>query len=477
MDTQLPVETQIDIENLMFAINEAAILAVTDSKGVITYVNDRFCKISGYSKAELIGQTHQIVRSDHHPRQFFQNLWQTISAGKVWTGQICNRAKAGQHYWVDTVIVPFLDAQKKPYQYVAIRYEVTEKKEVELKLQSLLDSTFEGLMIYNVEGQVIEANRTALDLLGQARERVIGASVEELFTGALQPFEIGPRNIMLSLDGGTKSQHFDVSVKPYIHLGSRAFLIGLVDVTEKRSLEALILQQDRLATAGFVASSLAHEFGSPMGVGRGRAEMVMMALESEKSPSPQIKTSMEVIVQQIDRITKLIQSMLNLTRTQSNAQISLVSIEPLIRDVLELMVVEFSKNQIQVELDLDLSAKAMTTPHAFFQVLLNLVVNSVHSLCEKKEKNPAFSGQIWLTAKTQAGQTRLSVRDNGVGIEKANQSKLFVPFFTTKPVGKGTGLGLATALKIVQSWGGRITVKSEPSEYAEFTLELRASAP
>lgn len=111
------------------ALDEAAIVAITDTRGVINYVNKKFVELSEYSNEELIGNTHAILNSHHHPKEFFADMWKTIAQGKIWRGDVKNRAKSGSCYWVDTTIVPMLDVNKKPISYVAIRYEITEKVE------------------------------------------------------------------------------------------------------------------------------------------------------------------------------------------------------------------------------------------------------------------------------------------------------------------------------------------------------------
>ena len=124
-----------EITDYKYALDQGYLVSLTDDHGIIQYANDNFCKISGYTSNELIDQDHQIVNSGYHSQSYIKNLWATITRGEIWKGEFCNKAKDGTLYWVDTAIVPFLDEKGKPYQYLAMRTDITERKRIEVELQ------------------------------------------------------------------------------------------------------------------------------------------------------------------------------------------------------------------------------------------------------------------------------------------------------------------------------------------------------
>jgi PAS domain S-box-containing protein len=183
---------QAIIRNLELALDEHALVSITDQSGRIIYANDKFCRVSKYARDELLGQDHRLINSGYHPPEFFSDLWQTLLAGQTWKGEIRNRAKDGSLYWVETTIVPFRKADGTPYQYVAIRKDITLRRETMAKLaqhQRFLKAVtdgFAGLVAYwSRDLRCTFASAGHLAWFGQPAEQVVGMALPELLGPAL----------------------------------------------------------------------------------------------------------------------------------------------------------------------------------------------------------------------------------------------------------------------------------------------------
>lgn len=504
-----------ELRNIWYALDESAIVVVTDRRGVITHVNRKFCEISGYDHTELIGKTYRLVNSGYHSSEFFAKLWKTISSGRVWEGEIRNRSKSGRLYWVHTTIVPFLNEKGEPTQFVSIRYDVTGRKQIEEKLrvyaerieqsnfqlkerefevQSLLDSTFEGILVHTSEGKLLEWNRAAEEILQRSLvnqecvETLLGANGWTAWREFSAPPEGGEASdlrkvlpfveFQLVVSGGTASGsslvYLELSTKPYPYEGQSVWLTSIRDVSQRKQLEAQVITQDRLASIGLLASSLAHEIGTPLGVIRGRAEI----LQNSASDNPVVVRGTQIITAQIDRVSKLIRSLLNLARGDVGGQPVSVSLATSVAEVAELMAHEFRKLEIAVRIGPEVSRiQVLANAEALQQILLNLMVNSLHAIETAKKAGRVQGHELRVSAREQAQRVELIVEDTGCGISKSALGQIFKPFYTTKDIGKGTGLGLATCFRMIESWGGTIRVESEEGQFARFILSLKRPEP
>ncbi len=176
------------LKDLKFTLDQFAIISITDTCGNIIEVNDQFCKISGYSREELIGKNQRIINSGYHSQAFFQQMWCTISGGKMWQGEIKNKAKDGSFYWVNTIILPLLNENNKPYQYISIRHNISEHKQAEIalqqnkaQLQAILDNAPAAIFLKSVEGKYIVVNRELGKLLQKSPAELLDKTDYDLF--------------------------------------------------------------------------------------------------------------------------------------------------------------------------------------------------------------------------------------------------------------------------------------------------------
>jgi len=247
-----------------------------------------------------------------------------------------------------------------------------------------------------------------------------------------------------------------------------------VDITWRRELEAKVAHQDRLATIGTLVSGLAHEIGTPLGVIRGRAEILQM-----QSQDGVLKRSVDIILGQTDRISRIIQSLLKLSRgSQEKARLEPVGLKELTEEVLTLLSGPIRHARVESSIDISPSDRALIDASRFEQVLMNLIVNAIHAIEQAAKDRTDHPRTLRITAaecsSCEPGRwIELRVEDSGCGIPAEHLKQIFQPFFTTKEVGQGTGLGLAISLKLLQEMQAMINVESEPGKGTAFLIKLK----
>ena len=488
---------EADLMKLKMALEQSPVaVLITDHNGAIEYVNPAFTHITGYEPEDVKGKSPSILRSEETAPELYDELWNTISHGKTWRGEMLNRRKDGKLYWEKGVINPIRDPQGKITNYLAISEDITQKKkteqhlrESEEKYRSLFEETLDVVFISSADGRILDINPAGVKLFGyDSREELLNLNLEkELYAdpadrrrlvqllekdGFVRDFEIrlkrrdGTQIIVLETSTAIRDSETGATIYRGI----------LRDVTEQRNLEQQLLQAQKMEAIGALAGGVAHDFNNLLTVINGYTEMMLDEVDANHPLHPNLQSVLNAGLKARDLTNQL----LAFSRKQVH-QPRVIDLNRLVLG-LQRMMRRLIGEDIALETELGKELPSIKAdPAQVEQVLINLLVNARDAVkaTKKNRKRIAVSTRLVagedlppLDGKVNRDilHIELSVADNGIGMEAKIRERIFEPFFTTKAKYKGTGLGLSMAYGIIRQNGAWITVDSTPGIGTTFNI-------
>ncbi|KPA20489.1 Autoinducer 2 sensor kinase/phosphatase LuxQ [Shimia sp. SK013] len=466
------------------ALDEAAIVTRADRKGLITEVNDQLVSISGYSREELIGQNHRILNSGYHDTSFFEKLWATISRGEVWRGEICNRKKSGELYWVDTLIYPVLDERGVPQHYLSIRFDITERIEASNLVTNFFDLSLAPHCLLDHRGRLQRANKAFCDLVGGKEEDLLGTHASEFvapedFAKAQKQWETSlrcrttfPFRFRIVTRSGDL-RHMEWMTKL---VDSLMFVSGhdiTIEVERRDALKSAKLAADEASNSksAFLAN-MSHEIRTPLNAIIGVADV----MTGDASLSPANLNLLKLILDAGHSLEHQLTDILDFSKLETGKlsfQNEPFSAVEAIKSALDAHStaarekgLEFLTNFKEVS-----ACQVVGDSMRVRQIISNLASNAV-----KFTNNGKITAEIECFAEEEDVCLRFTIEDTGVGYPTSIQTESFGRFDQqgrdASTEFSGTGLGLAISSSIAKQMGGRLRAESEPGRGSKFTLEL-----
>ena len=506
---------------LQYTLDQHAIVSITDVAGRITFANDRFCDISGYTRQELIGQNHRLLKSGQHPPEVFVEMWRTIAQGHTWHGEICNRNKTGDYYWVNATITPFLDERGKPEEYIAIRTEITTQKALEKAsrqqeawLRTILDNLGEGVYTLDAHGKLDYLNAEAERLLGWRREELAGKGLHDIIHHhrpdgrALPAGECPVHLAMLEhrvfRSGDEVFFHRDGTPLPIKITAAPLALEGewqgsvavFSDMREERLLNQRLLEaKDSAEEAARLKtdflSTMSHEIRTPLNGVIGMTDLLLdTPLDNEQTEFAR------TIKMSADALMAIINDILDLSKIEAGRlqlEHTGFSLHQIVEGSLDVLAAKAHEKGLTLAsfIDLELPDHVIGDPTRIRQILLNFLSNAI-KFTESGEVVVSVHGAALGAGAAddeRHATIKFAVRDSGIGLSEKAKSRLFQPFSqtdssTTRKYG-GTGLGLSICKRLAEAMGGQVGVDSATGQgstfWAQISLELadekRANIP